>query len=177
MIRFGHGRARTAVVIIGALGLIGAYQGVSTGAAEPDSVAEALKSSRAQVEAINNIDDVPTVAQSLIPGTLEARDAAITRFQAAGASAAAGSKPEYAVVWAGKNNIGDMSGNDWMRFVGQGADQPDRPAQRRDQAVAGRSRRHGGGRRPEDQRRRDAERRLRQGRELRAGPAAVRCGG
>ena len=26
-----------------------------------------------------------------------------------------------AVVWAGKNNIGDMSGNDWMRFVNQGA--------------------------------------------------------
>ena len=124
MIRAGRGRARTAVIILGVLGLIGAYQGVSTGAAEPDSLAEALKSSRAQAEAINNVSDVPSVVQNLVPGTLEARDLAVTRFKAAGASAAAGSKPEYAVVWAGKNNIGDMSGNDWMRFVGQGSISP-----------------------------------------------------
>ena len=49
---------------------------------------------------------------------------AVAQYQAAVASAAAGSKPEYAVVWAGKNNVADMSGNDWMRFVNQGSISP-----------------------------------------------------
>src|SRR5205085_4050871 len=90
----------------------------------PDSVAKALKIAQSQVDAINNTSDVPAVTQNLIPGALEARNLAITKFKAAGSDAAALSKPEYAVVWAGKNNIGDMSGNDWMRFVNQGSISP-----------------------------------------------------
>src|SRR5205085_6084357 len=90
----------------------------------PDSVAKALKIAQSQVDAINNTSDVPAVTQNVIPGALAARNLAITKFKAAGASAAAGSKPEYAVVWAGKNNVGDMSGNDWMRFVNQGSISP-----------------------------------------------------
>ena len=124
MIRTGRGRARTAVVIVGALSLLAAYQGASSGSSGPDSVTKALEIDRAQVEAINNINDVPAVTQSLAPGTLDARNLAVARYTAAGASAAAGSKPEYAVVWSGKNNIGDMSGNDWMRFVNQGSISP-----------------------------------------------------
>ncbi len=124
MIRTGRGRARTAVVIVGALSLLAAYQGASSGSPGPDSVAQALKISQAQVDAINNSNDVPAVTQSLAPGTLDARNLAIAQFKAAGASAAPGSKPEYSVVWAGKNNIGDMSGNDWMRFVNQGSISP-----------------------------------------------------
>ncbi|HTC80620.1 MAG TPA: hypothetical protein VK848_03730, partial [Acidimicrobiia bacterium] len=112
MIRFGRGRARAAVVIAGAVSLLGAYQGASSGNSGPGSVAEALKISRARVDAINNSDDVPAVTQNVIPGTLDARNLAVARYKAAGASAAPGSKPEYAVVWAGKNNVGDMSGND-----------------------------------------------------------------
>ena len=124
MIRFGRGRARAAVVIAGAVSLLGAYQGASSGNSGPGSVAEALKISRARVDAINNSDDVPAVTQNVIPGTLDARNLAVARYKAAGASAAPGSKPEYAVVWAGKNNVGDMSGNDWMRFVNQGSISP-----------------------------------------------------
>src|SRR5204862_2283215 len=79
---------------------------------------------RAQAEAINNSNAAAAVTQSLAPGALDARNLAVARYTAAGASAAAGSKPEYAVVWSGKNNIGDMSGNDWMRFVNQGSISP-----------------------------------------------------
>jgi hypothetical protein len=122
--RFRRGRARAAVVIAGALSLLGIYQGASTAGAGPDSVEKALKISQERVDAINDIHDVPSVRQNLVPGTLAARDLAISQFKAAGASAAPGSKPEYAVVWAGKNNIGDMSGNDWMRFVNQGSISP-----------------------------------------------------
>ncbi|MCA1843630.1 MAG: hypothetical protein LC792_10685, partial [Actinobacteria bacterium] len=124
MSRFGRGRARTAVVVAGVLSLLAVYQGASSGNSGPRSVNEALKMSQARVDAINNINDVPVVTQSLAPGTLDARDLAITKFKAARDSAAPGSKPEYAVVWAGKNNIGDMSGNDWMRFVNQGSISP-----------------------------------------------------
>ena len=124
MRRFGRARLRAAVVVAGALSLLVMYQGASTGSGGPGSVAEALKISQDRVDAINDINDVPAVTQNLIPGTLEARDVAVTRFKAAGADAAPGSKPEYAVVWAGKNNIGDMSGNDWMRFVNQGSISP-----------------------------------------------------
>ena len=124
MSRFRRGRVRVAVVVAGALSLLGMYQGASTGNAGPDPVANALKISQARVDAINDALEVPAVKQNLVPGTLETRDLAITRFKAAGANAAPGSKPEYTVVWAGKNNIGDMSGNDWMRFVNQGSISP-----------------------------------------------------
>ena len=124
MRRFRRGRARAAVVVVGALSLIGMYQGASTAGLGPDSVEKALKLSQERVDAINDINDVPAVTQSVVPGTLEARDLAVSQFKAAGADAAPGSKPEYAVVWAGKNNIGDMSGNDWMRFVNQGSISP-----------------------------------------------------
>lgn len=124
MNRFRRGRARAVVVVVGALSLLSVYQGASTAGAGPDSVEKALKISQERVNAINNVLDVPSVTQNIIPGALEARDLAITQFKAAGAQAATGSKPEYAVVWAGKNNIGDMSGNDWMRFVNQGSISP-----------------------------------------------------
>jgi len=117
-------RARTALVLVGTLGLLGAFQSVSSGSAGPGSVNAALGLSRARVDAINNTSDVPSVTQSLIPGAIQARDVAIARFKAAGASAAAGSKPEYAVIWAGKNNAGDFSGNDAMRFLNQGSVSP-----------------------------------------------------
>jgi hypothetical protein len=110
--------------VLGALALLAVYPGVSSGHSESNSVESALKLSRERVEAINNTNDVPAVTQNLIPGALEARNLAITKFKAAGADAAALSKPEYAVVWSGKNNIGDMSGNDWMRFVNQGSISP-----------------------------------------------------
>src|SRR3954468_11864839 len=119
-----RGGTRKGIVVLGALALLAAYPGVSSGHSESNSVASALKVSRERVEAINNTNDVPAVTQNLIPGALEARNLAITKFKAAGADAAALSKPEYAVVWSGKNNIGDMSGNDWMRFVNQGSISP-----------------------------------------------------
>jgi hypothetical protein len=77
VIRTGRGRARSAVVIVGALSLLAAYQGASSGSSGPDSVAKALKISQAQVDAINNTTDVPAVTQSLAPGTLDARNLAI----------------------------------------------------------------------------------------------------
>ena len=144
-----RGGTRKGIVILGALALVAMYPGVSSGTSESDSVESALKLSRERVEAINNTNDVPAVTQNVIPGALEARNLAITQFKAAGADAAAGSKPEYAVVWAGKNNIGDMSGNDWMRFVGQGSISPTGLMHVGTQAVARRSRRHGRGRRPQ----------------------------
>jgi hypothetical protein len=115
---------RTGIVVAGALSLLVVLPGVSTGSPAPESVDAALRLSRERVEAINNADDVPKVTQNLIPGAIQARDLAIAQFKAAGGRAPVGSKPEYAVVWAGKNNIGDMSGNDWMRFVNQGSISP-----------------------------------------------------
>src|SRR5687768_18496241 len=119
-----RGGTRKGIVLLSAVALLAIYPGVSSGNSGPDSVESALKLSRERVEAINNTNDVPAVTQNLIPGTLEKRDLAITAYQAAGESAATGSKPEYAVVWAGKSNIGDTSGNDWMRFVDQAAISP-----------------------------------------------------
>jgi hypothetical protein len=118
-----RGETRKGIVILGALALLVVYPGVSTGNTGPNSVESALQLSRERVEAINNTNDVPRVTQNLIPGALEARNLAITKFKAT-ADPAPYSKPEYAVVWAGKNNIGDMSGNDWMRFVNQGSISP-----------------------------------------------------
>jgi hypothetical protein len=115
---------RLGVAVGGALSLLMVYPAASTGQAAPNSVDAALRISRERVEAINRADDVPHVTQNLLPGALAARDLAIARFKAAGASAPLGSKPEYAVIWSGKNNIGDMSGNDWMRFVNQGSISP-----------------------------------------------------
>jgi hypothetical protein len=118
-----RGGTRKGIVVLGALALLAVYPGVSSGNSESDSVESALQLSRERVEAINNTNDVPAVTQNLIPGALEARNLAITQFKAAEAPAPY-SKPEYAVVWAGKSNIGDSSGNDWMRFVDQGAISP-----------------------------------------------------
>src|SRR5215210_2069985 len=118
-----RGGTRKGFVVLGAMALLAVYPGVSTGDSGPDSVESALKLSRERVEAINNTNDVPKVTQNLIPGALEARNLAITKFKAT-ADPAPYSKPEYAVVWSGKNNIGDMSGNDWMRFVNQGSISP-----------------------------------------------------
>ena len=115
---------RCGIAVAGTLTLLMLYPGTSSGTQGPNSVEDALRLSRERVEAINNSNDVPEVTQSLIPGAIEARDLAITQFKAAGASAPAASRPEYAVIWSGKNNIGDMSGNDWMRFVNQGSISP-----------------------------------------------------
>src|SRR5687768_15803167 len=103
-----RGGTRKGIVILGALALVAMYPGVSSGNSQDDSVDSALKLSKERVEAINNTNDVPAVTQNLIPGALEARNLAITQFKAA-VDPAPLSKPEYAVVWAGKNNIGDMS--------------------------------------------------------------------
>ena len=119
-----RGGTRKGIVVLGAMALLAVYPGVSTGNSGPNSVESALKLSRERVEAINNTNDVPTVTQNLIPGALEARNLAIAQFKAAQTSAAPLSKPEYAVIWSGKNNIGDTSGNDWMRFVNQGSISP-----------------------------------------------------
>ena len=67
MSRFRRGRARAAVVVAGALLLLGMYQGASTGSAGPDSVAKALKLSQERVDAINDVTDVPAVQQNLVP--------------------------------------------------------------------------------------------------------------
>jgi hypothetical protein len=118
-----RGGTRKGIVLLSAVALLAIYPGVSSGNSGPDSVESALRLSRERVEAINNTNDVPRVTQNLIPGAIEARDLAITKFKAAEVPAPY-SKPEYAVVWSGKNNIGDMSGNDWMRFVNQGSISP-----------------------------------------------------
>ena len=79
-----RGGTRKGIVVLGALALLAVYPGVSTGNSGPNSVDSALKISRERVEAINNTNDVPTVTQNLIPGALEARNLAITKFKAAG---------------------------------------------------------------------------------------------
>jgi hypothetical protein len=114
---------RTGIVVTGALALLMVYPGASQGQSTPDPVDSALRLSRERVEAINNANDVPHVTQNLIPGTIEARDLAIKQFKAA-VNPPADSKPEYAVIWAVKSNIGDMSGNDTMRFINQGSISP-----------------------------------------------------
>jgi hypothetical protein len=114
--------ARTGIVVTGALSLLMVYPGVSTGSQTP-SVDAALRLSRERVEAINNTNDVPKVTQNLIPGALQARDLAIKQFKAT-VNAPLDSKPEYTVIWSGKENAGDMSGNDTMRFINQGSISP-----------------------------------------------------
>src|SRR2546423_12577423 len=121
MRRYRRG-ARTGVVVAGALSLLMVYPGVSTGSRTP-SVDAALRQSRERAEAINNVNDVPKVTQNLIPGALQARDLAIKQFKATD-HAPLDSKPEYTVVWSGKENAGDMSGNDTMRFIDQGSISP-----------------------------------------------------
>jgi len=115
--------ARTATVVAGALSLLIVFPNISTGSTEPNGVDSALRQSRERVEAINNADDVPKVTQNLIPGALEARDLAIKQFKAT-VDAPLDSKPEYTVIWSGKENAGDMSGNDTMRFINQGSISP-----------------------------------------------------
>lgn len=115
------GRARAAAVLICALALVAAYPGASSGSTElnEQAVYQAMEDVQARVEAINDTDDVPEVVQNLIPGAIERRNIAITQYQAA-QSPPAFSKPEYAVVWSGKMNAGDMNGNYVMRFINQG---------------------------------------------------------
>jgi len=122
MMRFRRG-IRTGVVVTAAMSLLMVFPGTSNGKTMPDSVDSALKISRERVEAVNNANDVPKVTQSLIPGALQARDLAIRQFKAT-VNAPLDSKPEYAVIWAGKENAGDMSGNDTMRFINQGSISP-----------------------------------------------------
>ncbi|HEY4409920.1 MAG TPA: hypothetical protein VGO87_08555 [Acidimicrobiia bacterium] len=115
--------ARTGIVVAGALSLLMAYPGVSNGSQNPKSFDQAMRQSRERAEAINNVNDVPKVTQNLIPGALGARDLAIKEFKAT-VDAPLDSKPEYTVIWSGKENAGDMSGNDTMRFVNQGSISP-----------------------------------------------------
>jgi hypothetical protein len=119
-----RGRAKPFVAGLGAIALLAMYPGVSNGNTTADDVAAALRQSQDKVEAINNTSDVPKVEQNLIPGAIEARNLAIAQYKAAGTAAPAGSKPEYAAVWSGKENAGDFSGNDAMRFVNQGTLSP-----------------------------------------------------
>src|ERR1043165_2399480 len=111
--------ANTGVVFGAALALLMVYPGTSFGSSSP-SLDSAMQQARQRAEAINKTNDVPKVVQNVIPGAIQARDLAIKQFKAAGVKAPLDSKPEYAVIWAGKENAGDMSGNDTMRFIKQG---------------------------------------------------------
>ena len=119
------GRHKIAVVITGAVALLGVYPGISTGSTEPSEqvMYTAMQDAQSRVDAINDTDDIPDVVQNLVPGAIEKRDTAIKAFEAADDPDPA-SKPEYAVVWAGKNNAGDISGNYAMRFLNQGSINP-----------------------------------------------------
>jgi hypothetical protein len=122
MRKFPRGRAKPRLVAFGALALMAAYPTVSIGSPAPD-VPAALSQTRERVEAINDTVDVPKVEQNLIPGAVEARNAAAAEYKAT-ADAPPLSKPEYAVIWAGKTNAGDFSGNDAARFAEQGTLSP-----------------------------------------------------
>ena len=113
---------KTGLVVTGALSMLIALPGISSGSSAP-SLDSALQAARQRAEAINNANDVPAVTQNLIPGTIQARDLAIKQYKAT-VDAPRDSKPEYAVIWAGKSNAGDMSGNDTMRFINQGSISP-----------------------------------------------------
>jgi hypothetical protein len=121
-------RVKLAIVVATVSVLTATYSGVSSGSSElsEHAVYTAMEDVRSQVEAINDTSIVPEVTQNLVPGALERRDVAMAQFQAAQESGTAtpSSKPEYAVVWSGKNNAGDFSGNDAMRFVNQGSISP-----------------------------------------------------
>ncbi|HZQ76600.1 MAG TPA: hypothetical protein VFE55_04665 [Acidimicrobiia bacterium] len=114
--------ARTGVVVGAALALLMVYPGVSLGSSPPSEDA-AMQQARQRAEAANDADDVPKVTQNLVPGAIHARDVAIRRFKAT-AHAPLDSKPEYLVIWSGKENAGDLSGNDATRFLGQGTIDP-----------------------------------------------------
>jgi len=114
--------ARTGIVVAGALSLLVVLPGVSSGS-QSASLDATLQQARQRANAINNVDDVPKVTQNLIPGALQARDLAIKEFKAT-VNAPLDSKPEYTVIWSGKENAGDMSGNDTMRFINQGSISP-----------------------------------------------------
>lgn len=120
-----RGRFKAGVVVAGAIALLAAYPGASSGSTElnEQAVYDAMEDVRLRVEAINDVHDVPEVVQNLIPGALERRDIAIAEYKAAQTTPQF-SKPEYAVVWSGKNNAGDMNGNYVMRFITQGALSP-----------------------------------------------------
>ncbi len=91
--------------------------------ADDQDLYAAMAEAQAAVDAINDTDDIPDVVQNFVPGAIEKRDAAIKAFEAA-ANPDPASKPEYAVVWSGKNNAGDMSGNYAMRFLNEGSINP-----------------------------------------------------
>jgi len=114
---------RTGVIVAGAMSLLVVFPGTSTGQTVPNSLDSALRTARERAEAINDANDVPKVTQNLIPGALQARDLAIKQFKAT-VDAPLDSKPEYTVIWSGKENAGDMSGNDTMRFINQGSISP-----------------------------------------------------
>ncbi|MCA1842414.1 MAG: hypothetical protein LC792_04355, partial [Actinobacteria bacterium] len=114
--------ARTGLVVLAALALLMAYPGASLGSSSP-SLDSAMQQAQERAEAINNANDVPKVTQNLIPGALHARDVAIRQFKAT-VNAPLDSKPEYLVIWSGKNNAADVSGNDVMGFISQGTIDP-----------------------------------------------------
>ncbi|HZQ79316.1 MAG TPA: hypothetical protein VFE55_18435 [Acidimicrobiia bacterium] len=117
--------ANTGVVFGAALALLMVYPGTSFGSSSP-SLDSAMQQARQRAEAINNVNDVPKVVQNVVPGAVQARDLAIQQFKAAQVAGKAplDSKPEYTVIWSGKENAGDMSGNDTMRFINQGSISP-----------------------------------------------------
>ncbi|MGH9041367.1 MAG: hypothetical protein ACRDZ3_14165 [Acidimicrobiia bacterium] len=118
-------RHKIAVVVTGAVALLGVYPGSSTGSTElsEQDMYAAMQDAQSRVDAINNMDDVPDVVQNLIPGAMERRNVAMAQYEA-NQDADPLSKPEYAVIWAGKNNAGDFNGNYAMRFLDQGAINP-----------------------------------------------------
>ncbi len=114
-------RIKAVLCVASVLALMAIYPQVSLGSPAPSAdVASALEDVRVRVDAVNRTLDVPEVQQNLIPGVLERRNLAIAQYKAAGDTAPAYSRPEYAVVWSGKTNAGDMNGNYVMRFITQG---------------------------------------------------------
>lgn len=112
------------LLLAGALAAGGVAQAAGDGSPpQEQDLYSAMEGARRQVDAINDTDTIPEVVQNLIPGVLERRDAAMAAFRAA-ADPDPASKPEYSVVWAGKNNAGDVSGNYLMRILGEGAVNP-----------------------------------------------------
>jgi hypothetical protein len=105
-------RRRPAVVGLAGLALLTGWAGISQGSSYgPDVPAATVRS----LEAVNRTTGVPDAIQNLVPGAIDARDAAAAAYRAAGPSADPLSKPEYIVVWAGKMTSGDLSGSDLAR--------------------------------------------------------------
>jgi hypothetical protein len=117
-------KVRYGAFLLAVLMVTGVHIQTSASAPRDDSEpASVLEQSRLRVEAINDVTGVPEVVQNLVPGAIERRKVALAQYRAA-ADPDPRAKPEYAVVWAGKNNAGDMSGNYAMRFLEQGSVNP-----------------------------------------------------